>query len=131
MGHFLPFDSPNNHKNQNFEKIEKPLEILSFYTCQPQMTIWCMVPEISSVTDIIICHFGLFFALLSPPPRPPLPPINPENQRFEKIELLEILSFYTWVPKLMIIGYTVLEIWCVTNVIVVFHFGQFLALLPP
>ena len=31
----------------------------------------------------------------------------------------------------MIICYTVLEIWHVTDVIVVFHFGQFFALLPP
>ena len=30
----------------------------------------------------------------------------------------------------MIIGYTVPEIWCVTDVIGIFHFGQFLALYP-
>ena len=30
----------------------------------------------------------------------------------------------------MIICYTVLEIWCVTNVIVIFHFGLLLAFLP-
>ena len=36
---------------------------------------------------------------------------------------LKISSFYTSVPKLMIISYTVLEIWHVTDVIVVFHFG--------
>ena len=35
---------------------------------------------------------------------------------------LKISSFYTSVPKLMIISYTVLEIWHVTDVIVVFHF---------
>ena len=29
-GHFLPFDPPNNPKIQNFEKIKKSLEILSF-----------------------------------------------------------------------------------------------------
>ena len=39
LGHFLPFDPPNNPKNQNFEKIKRCLEILSFYTCVPQMTI--------------------------------------------------------------------------------------------
>ena len=50
--HFLPFDSPNNPKNQNFEKIKKPLHILSFYTCEPQLTITlCIVSEISSATD--------------------------------------------------------------------------------
>ena len=31
----------------------------------------------------------------------------------------------------MIVGYTVPEIWCVTNVIVIFSFRLFFALLPP
>ena len=44
---------------------------------------------------------------------------------------LEVLSFYTIVPKRMIIGYTVLEIWHVTDVIVIFYFGQFFDLLHP
>ena len=71
LGHFLPFDAPNP-KNQNFEKIKKmkkkkkSLEILSFYSCVPQMTIiWCIVPEIWSATDWIFCHFGWSFALLA------------------------------------------------------------------
>ena len=68
LGPFLPFDPHNNPKNQYFEKIKKKhLKILSFYTCVPQMTIIsCMVPEISSATDSIFCHFGLVFALLPP-----------------------------------------------------------------
>ena len=40
--------------------------------------IWCMVPEISSVTDRIFCHFGLFFPFCSPN--------NLENQNFEKVK---------------------------------------------
>ena len=36
-----------------------------------------MVPGISSTTDQMFCHFGLF-ALL--------PPNNPENQNFEKMK---------------------------------------------
>ena len=43
----------------------------------------------------------------------------------------EISSFYTSVPKIMIIGYSVPEMWRVADVIVVFHFGQFFALFPP
>ena len=31
----------------------------------------------------------------------------------------------------MIIGYTVPEVWRVTDVIAIFHFGLFFALLPP
>ena len=67
LGHFLHFDPPNNPENQSFEKLKKSLEIFSFYTCVPQMTIiWCMVPQISSTADKIFCYFGLFFAFLSP-----------------------------------------------------------------
>ena len=39
-----------------------------------------MVPEISSVTDRIFCHFGPFPALL--------PPSNPKNQNFERMQKL-------------------------------------------
>ena len=38
LDHFLPFDSANNPKNQNFEKMKKNLELLSFYTWVPQTT---------------------------------------------------------------------------------------------
>ena len=40
-------------------------------------------------------------------------------------------SFYTSATKIMIICYTVLEIWHLTDVIVIFHIGQFFAILPP
>ena len=43
----------------------------------------------------------------------------------------EISSFHTNVPKIMIIGYTVPEMWCVTDLIVTFHFELFFALLLP
>ena len=45
-------------------------------------------------------------------------------------KLLEISSFYNGVPKIMIICYTVPEIWWVTDVIVIFHFGLFLPFYP-
>ena len=138
--------------------------------------IWCMVPEIWSMTDRMFCHSGPFFALLPPyGPRKSkfwknekntwryyhftnvyhkwqshdvwflrygawqteffvildhflhfYPPNNPKNQNFE--DILEILSFYTCVPKIMIICYTVPEMWCA---ILIFHFGLFFALLLP
>ena len=37
-----------------------------------------MVPEIWSMTDIIFCHSGPFFALF--------PPMDPENKTFEKMK---------------------------------------------
>ena len=69
LGHFLHFYYTSNLKIKVFKKLKKlkkkHLEILSFYIFVPLMTIiWCMVPEIWSVTDIIFCHFESFFALL-------------------------------------------------------------------
>ena len=52
------------------------------------------------------------------------------KQKKEKKKHHEILSFYASVQKIMIISYTLPEIWHVMDVIDVFHFGQFLALLP-
>ena len=37
----------------------------SFYTCVTKIIIICMLPEIWSVTDIIFCHFGPLFTLLT------------------------------------------------------------------
>ena len=74
-----------------------------------------MVPETWSTTDRIFCHFGLFFALL--------PPNSPKNQNLKKWKkLLEKSSFYTSVPKIMIIYHTVPEIWHVTDDVIVFSF---------
>ena len=83
-----------------------------------------MVPEIWSVTDRIFCQFGPFFALL--------PRKNLKNQNFEKMKKK---------PQDIIIlhkcttnhdhSYAVPEIWCMRDVIVIFHFGLFFDLLPP
>ena len=49
------------------KKWKKYQEILSFYKCVPKIVIrWCTVPEIWCMIDVIIFHFGLFFALLFP-----------------------------------------------------------------
>ena len=86
-----------------------------------------MVPEIFSATGRIFCHFGPFFALF----------YTPSSLTTQKIKILkkkkkhvETSSFYTSVPKIMIICYTVPEIWRVTDVIVLFHFGLFFVLYP-
>ena len=74
---------------------------------------------------IVVFHFGIFFALLAPS--------SPKNENFKTIKnkFLEISSFNTSVPKIIIICYNVPEIWCVTDVIVVFHFGLYFAPLAP
>ena len=90
------------------------------------MLIWYTVPEIWHATNlIVIFHFGLFFALL--------PPNLATKWKLQKKwkKPLEISSFYTSVPKILIICYTVPKIWQVTDVIVIFHFGLFFGLLSP
>ena len=44
---------------------------------------------------------------------------------------LEFWSFQTSASKIIIIGYTVLEIWCGTDVIIIFHFKLFFPFYPP
>ena len=89
--------------------------------------IWCMIPEIWSMTEFFVilsfCHqFFITFYLLN----------SLKNENFKKMRKtrMDISSFYTSVPKIMIIGYTVPETWHVTDVIVIFHFGLFFALSP-
>ena len=70
------------------------------------MIICYTAPEIWCVMDIIVVfHFGQFFALFLP------------------IFCLEISSFYTILPKIIVIGYTVPETWRVMDVIIIFYFG--------
>ena len=74
--------------------------------------------------DRILCHFDPFLLFY--------PTNNPKKQNLKKMKrCLEISPFYTSVPKIMIICYNVPEIWHLRNVITIFHFGPFLALLHP
>ena len=75
-----------------------------------------MVSEISTVTDRSFCHLDPFFVLL----RYIKSKISRKLNKNEEISL-----FYTSVPKIMIIGYAFRELWHVTDVIVIFHFGVF------
>ena len=64
---FCPFTPLWTQKKKILKKRKKRLEILSFYTSLPLMTItWCMVAELWSVTYKIFYHFGPIFALLPP-----------------------------------------------------------------
>ena len=118
---FLPHYWPQKLK---FGKnIKKYLNILSFYTCVPLIKIiWCMVPEIWSSTDRIFLSSWVFFCPFTPPPNT-LKNENIKNEKKQKNKkTLEISSFYTSLPKLMIICYTVPEIWH-DGYNCYFHFG--------
>ena len=81
-----------------------------------------MIPGIWSMMDRICCHCGPFFAHLPPPPSSKKKK-NTKNQNFNKIKkaIRDMKK-----KKIMIICYTVPEIWCMTaDVTVIFHFGIF------
>ena len=63
---FCPFSLLTIQKIKILKLKKTPGDII-IYTFSLKMTIiWCMVPEIWSATDRVFCHFGAFFALLSP-----------------------------------------------------------------
>ena len=119
--HFRPFFALLRHywpqKLKFAINAKKALEILSFYTCVPLIKIiWCIVPEIWSATDRIFLSSWASFC-----PFTPLAAWKNENIKKWK-HPLEI-SFYTSVAKIMIIHYTVPEICCVMDVIVIYTSG--------
>ena len=122
---FCPLHSfpPNNQENQNFEKMkETPGDIIILHKCtiNDNHTVY-------GSWDMKCTRQNSFFTLGYPP--------NSLKKKIQKNEkkkkCLEIPSFYTSVPKIMIICYTVPEIWYVMDVNVIFHFGLYFSLLPP
>ena len=77
--------------------------------------------------------FLSFWDIFSPVTSPSAPPLTTQKTKILKKNSkhwkkdLETSSFYTLVPKVMI-KITVSEIWHVLDVIIIFHFGQFLIL---
>ena len=86
---FCPFTNLKTWKIKIFKKWKNCLEI-SFNTFATEMIIiWCMVPEIWSVTDRIFCHFWLLFCSFTLP--------TPQKIKILKKgkNCLKILSFYS------------------------------------
>ena len=83
---FYPFTSLTTLKFKILKKRKKrSLEILSFYTCVPKMTIiWFMVPEISSTTEIFLSFWTIFC---------PFSPLIIQKLKFKKNEK-NIWSYY-------------------------------------
>ena len=105
---FCPFTPPpiNNPKNHNFEKMKKnPRDIIILHKCTitiiwQSYDIWFLSINCKTYFFVILGHFLLFY-----------PPNSPKNENIKTWKLiLDISSFYTNVPKIMIIGYTVSEI---------------------
>ena len=106
-----------------WKNVKKYLMILSFYTCIPLIQIiWCMVPEIWSATDRIFLPSCAIFC--------PFTLLTAQKMKIKKKKKgLEISSFNTSVPKIMIRCFIVPEIWHMTDVNVIFHFGLIFAFL--
>ena len=67
LGYFLQFYLSNSTKNQNLTKMKKTPGDILFHNSAPKIMIICYtVHEIWYVTDVIIFHLVLFFALLNP-----------------------------------------------------------------
>ena len=100
------------------------MEILTFYTCVPQITIiWCMVPELSSATDRIFCHVGLFFILLPPPLHQPRKLKFNKNEKKSSRYYHFTHGYHKWKSY----------VWFLRSTTDTFfsHFGPFFALLSP
>ena len=127
MVHFLIFLPPNNLKSQNFKKIPKILwDIIILHKCTKNHDdmLYCFW---DMACDEYNCYFFILGYFL-----PFYPPKQPEKSKLkkERKNCLEISSFYTTVTKIMIICYTISEIWRVTEVIAIFLFGLFLTFYP-
>ena len=124
FGPFLYFYPSNNPENQHFEKNENCIWRCHHFT---------HVHHKWKSYDVLFLRYGAWQTELFPISDyflPFYPPNNPENQNFEKMKKpLEISSFYTSVPKIMVICYTISEIWRVTNLII-FIVGYFLSFYP-
>ena len=130
LDHFLPFylPPPNNPENQNFvkngNKYLVPGDIIILHKCTKYdkhmiYGFWDMKHN-RQIFFVILGQFLPFY-----------PTSNPKNQNFEKKNIWRYYHFTKVEPKIMIICYTVPEIWHMTEVYFYFHFQLFFALLPP
>ena len=79
LGHFLPFNFPNNLKNQNFEKMKKTHEdiiILHLHTTNDDHDVWFLRYGPRQTEFFVTLDYFLPF----------YHPNNPENQNFEKMK---------------------------------------------
>ena len=113
FGHFLPFDPPNNPKNQNFGKIKtvfflkKRYHFTLVYHKWQSYDIWFLRYQLQQ-TDFffILGHFLPFYS-----------PLTSQKMNISKKlkKLLKISSIYTCVTKNMVRWCTVPEIWFATD----------------
>ena len=113
---------------KNEKKKTKHVEISSFYTGVPKLMLMCY-------TVLVIWHSGCNCCFLGGAFFSPLTPLTVKKNKVSKKEKWkkhhEISSFYTIVPKIFFISYTVPEIWHVTDAFGVFLFWTIFCPFPP
>ena len=114
LGHFLPYNPPNNLVNENFEKMTKASEDAIISDAS-----WDMECDRDNFLP-----FGTIFCSLT------LPTIWKNYEKIlKKWKKCPEISFYTCLPYMKIIWYKGPEIWSTTDRIFS-NFGPFFALLP-
>ena len=122
---FFALLPPNITKNQNFKKYH----FTHVFQKSQSYDVWFLRYRLRQTELFVI--FGHFFSFNHPPPLQMIQKIKILKKKKKKRKKFpEILPFYTSVPKIMTICHTVPEIWHMADLIVIFHFGPFFALLP-
>ena len=127
LDHFLPFYPPNSPKNQTLKKKKKNTSRDHQFTYVLQK-LWS--------DGVWFLRYGawqiwLFFILDHFCPFNPLTTVQKIKILKKWKTFFEILSFYICVPIIMVRWCMVPEIWCMTDVIVVSHFGLVFTILLP
>ena len=121
---FCPFTPLTTQKIKILKKFKTPGDIIILQKCtindnHLMYVSWDMMHN-RQIFFVILGHILPFY------------PTNPKNQNFEKMKKTpRDIIIYIYAPKIIIWWCTVPEIWCVTDVIVISHFGLFFALLQP
>ena len=124
LGQFFALLPPNSPKNENIKNEKIPWRYHHFtQVYQKSSSSRDCSKDMTHNGCNCYLHFGLYFSFLLTVQKMKI------LQQWKKGQ--EISSFYTSAPIIMIICYTVPEIWHVTDIIVNFYFGLFFALLPP
>ena len=124
LGHFCPFTSLTAQKMKISKKWTEEIIILHKCTESHDHRLYCSWDMACEGCNCYFSFWAIFFNFTL---------LTAQKMKISKKWKLhlEISSFNTSVPKIVIICFTVPEIRHVTNVIVIFHFGLFFALLPP
>ena len=126
FGTFVPITAQKMKVSKKWKKKKIPGDIMILHnsTEKYDYRLYC---SWDIARDICTCYFSscaLFSAFT---------PLTAGKMKISEKwkQHLEISSFCSSVPKIMIMCYTVPEIWHITHVIVIFHFGPFFVLLSP